>query len=350
MADKNNNNKNNRNPGANKKTLSQKFFSKISGYDKEGKGVKKRKISDKERFSLKSFFAVYKDQFWNLIIVNLIFMLMVSPVICGLMNVLGVFYTRVPTPSNIIYASVYGMHLYNPTSATAGLIGIYGVQAVNLVENSVTVVLNYLTLIVFITFGLANAGMTYILRAYTKGEPVYLWSDFFRTIKKNFLGAVLLGIADLAVIILVVYSSFYYYTAALDFSYTILFFITFSMGVIYFIMRFYIYILLITFKLSPLKLIKNSFILALLGIKRNIMAILGILTLCGLIVIVFILFNPIGMILPFFFLIANGGFMACFAAYPNVKKFMIDPYYEENPDKKDEKFVIEEEPIFIDRG
>ena len=339
-------NKNNRNDD---KGIKNTLFSKLSGYNKDGRGVKKKKITDKERYSLKSFFAVYKQQFWNLIILNLIFMLMVSPVICGLLAYTGVFSTRMPTPSNIVYAPVYGMHLCYPTTATANLAGIYGTQDIIAFGNNITDVLYIITLVVFLTFGLANAGMTYILRAYTRSEFVFLWHDFFRTIKKNFIGALALGIADLTVSVLLVLSTIYYYTANMDFTYTILFFITFSMCVIYFMIRFYLYLLLITFKLSPVKLVKNAFILALLGVKRNIAAVLGIGALLLLNVVIFMFNWPLGITLPFFFLIAHGGFIACFAAYPNVKKFMIDPYYDEHPEKG-EKFKIEEEPVFVDRG
>ena len=337
-----------------KKTL----FGSISGYDKVGKGVKKKKITDKERYSLNGFFMVYKTQFWNLIILNLVFMLMVSPAICALLAYTGVFSDRVYTPSNILYAPLYGAHLCSPNPATAALLGIFGTQGTIAVGNNITTALYCAALVVFFTFGLANAGMTYILRAYTRSEFVFLWNDFFGTIKKNFLGALILGIADLSVILLIIYSAVHYYTASMDFSYTVLFFVTFSAGVIYFIMRFYLYILLITFKLSPAKLIKNAFILALLGIKRNVMAILGIAVFALLCVAILVFSVPLGIMLPFFFVMAHCGFIACFAAYPNVKKYMIDPYYAEQEEKggkddkngKEEKIEIEEEPVFIDRG
>jgi len=338
-----------KNNNSNKKDFSKMLFSKITGYDKDGKGVKKRKISDKERFSLKSFFVVYKSQFWNLIILNLIYMLMMSPIVCGLLSFMGVFSTRIAAPSNIFFAPVYGAHLCYPTPVTSGLLGIFGTQDTITTGNTTVTVLNCIALLVFLTFGLANTGITYVLRAYTKGEYAYLWSDFFKAIKKNFIGALALGIVDLFVIILLIGSTYFYYTASGGIENTILFLITFAMSVIYFMMRFYLYILLITFKLSPFKLVKNAFILAILGIKRNIMAIVGILVLALLYVALFMVSVPFGVTLPFFFLVSNMSFFACFAAYPNVKKYMIDPYYAEHP-KNEDKFVIEEEPIFIDRG
>ena len=350
MAERKNNN--DRNNNKNNKGLTHTLFTKLAGfsnYDKDGKGVKKRKITDKERYSLKSFFVVYKNQFWNLIILNLIYMLMLSPVICGLLAYTGVFSTRAPGPSNILYAPIYGIHLCYPTPATTNLLGILGTQMTVVSGNTLMNVLYGIALLIFLTFGLANAGMTYVLRAYTRSEYAYLWHDFFKTIKKNFFGAMVLGFVDLAVIILLVLSTYYYY-ATPGTGNTFLFLIMFAMSVIYFMMRFYLYILLITFKLSPFKLIKNAFILALLGIKRNLMAILGIAVLMLIYVVIFMFSLPFGITLPFFLLMSNGAFISCFAAYPNVKKYMIDPYYTEHPEKDKDELKIEDEPIFIDRG
>jgi uncharacterized membrane protein YesL len=234
-------------------------------------------------------------------------------------------------------------------------VGIFGMQGVVTVGNSVTAALYFAALAVFLTFGFANAGMTFILRAYTRSEFVFLWHDFFGTIKKNFFVAFALGAADLAFIGLIIFSSFHYYTASMDFSYTILFFFFFSSGGIYFLMRFDLCVLLFTFRLSPIKLIKNAFILALLGIKRNVAAILGIAVFALICVAILVFSVPLGVTIPFFFIMAHCGFMACFAVYPNVKKYMIDPYYAEKDEKggkggKDDKIEIEEEPVFIDRG
>ena len=51
------------------------------------------------------------------------------------------------------------------------------------------------------------------------------------------------------------------------------------------------------------------------------------------------------------FTIALCGLISVYCAYPQIKKHMIDPYYEsigKNPDGDDEE--DDEEPIFVDRG
>ena len=337
-------------PGKNKKSdgLSKRFFSKLSGYDKDGKGVKKKKVTDKELYSLNGFFLVYKDQFWNLIILNLIFMLLISPAFCGLLSFSGIFHTRAASPSNILFAPLYGAQLALPTPAGANMLGIFGAQTAVLLRNDTTLILSYIMLVVFLTFGPANAGLTYVLRGYTRRDYVMLWGDFFRTIKKNFISSILLGAADLALMIALGFSLVYYYYSPGTDS-TIFFMIMFAMCVVYAFMRFYLYILLITFKLTPFKLYKNAFILALLGVKRNVAGLLGAFAFIGLCAVIFSFSVPFGLTLPFFFLASNCGFAACFAAWANVKKYMIDPF----DDRKDgDKFdiKIDEEPVFVDRG
>jgi uncharacterized membrane protein YesL len=193
---------------------------------------------------------------------------------------------------------------------------------------------------------MANVGMTYILRGYTRGDGMFIWSDYFRAIKRNLFPAIITGFIDILLMAALAFSSFSYYYNAIDPIATGMSFMTFAMAVVYFMMRFYIYLLLITFKLKPIKLIKNALILAMLGIKRNIMAIIGIFILAVLNVVVFMYMPNIGVLLPSFFLMSNCSFMTCFAAYPNIKKYMIDPYYQEHPEEKEPEIL--EEPIVLD--
>lgn len=325
------------------------IFSRLFGnYNtKDGKGVKKKKITDKERYSLVGFFKVYKDRFWQLLVLNLMYLMFTFPVLFALMAYMGITHIESQTMTNVIYAPLYGAHLYSPNLGTSALMGIYGAQTALFTPNNTLLLIFYLlSLIVLFTFGMANTGMTYVLRGYTRGDGMFIWSDYFRAIKKNLVSSIIMGFCDILLMIALTFSVFYYYYNAVGMMETIGFFLTFAMIVIYFMMRFYIYLLLITFRLPPIKLIKNALMLAMLGVKRNIMAVIGILVLVALNVVIFMFLPNIGMILPFFLLMSNGSFMACFAAYPMIKKYMIDPYYEEHPDEKEPEII--DEPIFLD--
>ena len=95
-------------------------------------------------------------------------------------------------------------------------------------------------------------------------------------------------------------------------------------------MKFYIYTLLVTFDLSTLKILKNSLIFTVLGIKRNILALLGIVLLLIIHIALIFLLIPYGIsvqiIIPFFYIMAVFGFMAVYASYPIIDKHMIEPY------------------------
>ena len=111
------------------------------------------------------------------------------------------------------------------------------------------------------------------------------------------------------------------------------------MIVLYFFMRFYLYLLLVTFDLSILKIFKNALIFVVLGIKRNLMGFLGILLVTSINIALFPLFaiTPLGiaipLILPFLYYIAVTAFTASYAAYPVIDRYMIAPYRKENEDQ-----------------
>ena len=123
---------------------------------------------------------------------------------------------------------------------------------------------------------------------------------------------------------------------------------------IYFFMRFYIYVQMVTFKLSVFKILKNSLIFVLLGLKRNLVALLGIV-IAVLIEILCLLglggiLVPVAVALPLILLISGCAYMKVFAAYYKIKEVMIDPYKteEDEPavspygDEDDEQIMVDD--------
>jgi uncharacterized membrane protein YesL len=95
-----------------------------------------------------------------------------------------------------------------------------------------------LSLLVIFTFGLVNVGTSYILRNMVKGEPIFMWSDFWYAIKRNWKQALPFGMIDVAInfiLIWNIYSMFMsstgsYFTSSMFWCNIVLF-------VIYFVMR-----------------------------------------------------------------------------------------------------------------
>jgi uncharacterized membrane protein YesL len=190
-------------------------------------------------------------------------------------------------------------------------------------------VLYALTALAILTFGLGNAGMAYVLRNHAREDYVDMPGDFFVTIKKNFRQALTLGIIDIFISAAIIYGViFYRIQASVSFAYSMFFYFSLFIAIVWVMMRFYMYTLLVTFKLSIFKILKNSFIFSLVGLKRNIVGIIGTVAVVGLNVIIYAYFLPLGGLLPFFITVALASFIGIYAAYPNIKKIMIDPYYK----------------------
>ena len=76
------------------------------------------------------------------------------------------------------------------------------------------------------------------------------------------------------------------------------------------------------------KLFKNALILSVVGIKRNICALIGTLLILVFNYMLMIIYFPLGIILPFTITLSAIMFISQYCSFPNIKKFMIDPYYE----------------------
>ena len=102
----------------------------------------------------------------------------------------------------------------------------------------------------------------------------------------------------------------------------------FALVFIYGVMRFYTYLMMVTFDMKLGKIFKNALIFTVMGFKRNILALLGMGLLSGIFAVLIIFLGqpiPAFYILPFLCLLGFCGFMYTFAAYPVIEKYMIAP-------------------------
>ena len=323
------------------------------------KGVSKNDERASVQTDFKGFFIMYARKFWNISNVNLLMSVFM------LVSLFGLYILR----ENVIAYYIYCF---------------------------VSVLL----------FGLMNTASTYVMRGYVRGDPVYIFSDFKHAIKANFRQGLLLGIIDALVIFLLIFD-ISFWTGPIDLSeinnnlkneievvethefltdenslilsvenqdedisseknenepsedivkdnesknnnkmsffQSVSFYTCLFLLFIYLLMRNYIYLIMVTFKLSVFKILKNAFIFAFLGFKRNIIAGIGILLACALNVLIFAYLAPVGIVLPFIITTGTIYFISTYAAYPVIKKYMIAPYY------KDEEVNEAYDKIFTDR-
>ncbi len=287
-------------------------------------------IADKnvER-NFKFFFTLFKRNATNIFYINLITVLSNFPIFLLLLAFSENLHLKAMAPADALFAPIYGAFRLGVSSPNAAaMYGLYGVNSsVALWTPAAKAVLVIGIILLLITFGPSMIGTTYLLRNIVKGEPLFLLRDFRYSVKKNFGQGVILGILDLLISFLLVYDIYFFYLNAATLPGTICFWASICLLVIYFFMRFYIYMLALTFDLKITKIYKNALIFTILGFKRNIVAFLGILLVIFLNYSLAIIWLPIGILLPFIFTVTLCAFMANYAAWPVVKKLMIDPYY-----------------------
>ena len=304
---------------------------------KEGKGVKKGEVKDP---SFKNFFKYYGRSITKLLNTNLMFTLLCLPVFSLFFAIAGFTNLSAPAASGTLFGPVRSAIISgNINPVTMSLFGAVGVQTDQSVRLTIpTLIFFGIAALIIFTWGYANTGMFYVIRNLQKGEPVFMFADFKQTIKQNKLQSLLLGIIDLAIIGLTFYDlQFFAINSSLSSMYSVMFWICIFIGIMYLIMRVYLYLMLVTFDLSIYKMFKNGLIFVFIGLKRNIPAILGMLLVIAFNVFIFIGFLPVGIVLPFVLTFATCAYIGVYAAYPKIKEIMIDPYYNENGEETEEE-------------
>ena len=102
--------------------------------------------------------------------------------------------------------------------------------------------------------------------------------------------------------------------------------------------------LMITFKFSLKQIYKNSFNFAVLNLKKNFLCFVTLLLVYAIYVGILFLFQKYWMFVLaielFVYALTFPGFkflLIQYCCFPAIKKYIIDPYYEEHPDEDIEK-------------
>lgn len=310
----------------------QKKKFRLFNLNRDGKGV----YEDEDRTpNLKFFFKLLWRKFSAILQLNLLMLIHIIPIVA----LVFAFFMgdKTPTITDTAFPALYGINFIEGTGGTP----LLDVSSINMgipvFSPTANIIIICGALVWIVTFGWQCVGSTYVLRGLFRGDPVFVFSDYFYGIKRNFKQGFFMGLIDVLIIgILAVDIAFLANNGG--FMYYVIIAILF----LYMIMRFYTYLMLITFELKITKIIKNALIFTALGIKRNLMAVFGIAVLCAINVFLAIWLVPSGIalpiLLPLLYLMATLGFITTYAAYPVIDKYMIAPYASNNEEteKKDE--------------
>lgn len=228
-----------------------------------------------------------------------------------------------------------------------------------------------------VTRGWADAGLTRITRSFSREKHAFLKEDFFESVKKNRRNSLIIGIINLIVTAILIYNLvalipvmipglylFFGWAAedlpaardltvleALVLMLSLAGYVTFTW------MKYYIPFLTITFKLKIKQVYKNAFLFAGANMKVNLLisailiviyALLGGAVLATANTDFNYLVLSLALVLCVSVVPAFRSFLIQYSIFPAIKKLIIDPYYEANPNadkqaRRDLNLDVEEE-------
>ena len=296
--------------------------------------------------TLKRYFKLLGRRFWKLITLNLMMLPLIIPALVCFY--LYVSMRQTPVAGEVLFPQLLGANAVSATPTSTLLFDLFGAQQNIPVFTTWTYIgMGICIAFLVITFGWQNIGAAYIVRNMVRGEAVFVWSDYFYAIKRNLKQGFFLGLIDAVILFTLGFDISYFWGRGGTFTLDVGFYLTIALIVLYFLMRFYIYLLIVTFDLSIYKILKNSLIFSLLGFKSNIMGVLGIALITALHVMLLLLListplSGLPIILPFLWYMAAVTFTSAYAAYPVIDRYMIAPYANQEDEEETEEESVEE--------
>lgn len=285
----------------------------FNDYESAGSGISK---NAPKKTGIKLFFDIFLRKFWKLIEVNMLYSIFFIPLILSLVALIYIDSNTVSVIAALLFALIFAL-----------------------------------------TIGPATAGMTKVMRKYVLEKHSFILTDFFRGFKQNFKKASIVGFVD-CIIILSVYAGLQVYPAlATGLDNNLIYVpmvIMLSLAIIVAMMNFYIFLMIIATDLSFKNLLKNSFALAFVAMKKSILTFVIVLAILFVTAILPLNVNIAFLFLLPFFPAAILSLIICFNSYPVIQKYVINPYYtsigQVNPELCDGDPDDDEEPVFEDMG
>ena len=314
------------------KTKKPKF--KLFDMNRDGKGVEPGEDTTP---NLKFFFKQLWRKLSKIVSLNMLAIFQILPLVI----IAYLYFAASPTtPTQYYpeYSALFGIGEASSTATNAINTGIFSFQlGIPTYNTYVYWVIAIIAVIYVITYGWQKVGTVYVTRGLVRGDSVFVFSDYFYAIKKNFWQGLLLGIIDCVIMITLGHNILYFYSSEANMLNNFMYVMTIALIVMYIIFRFYTYLMLVTFNMKLGKIFKNALIFTILGIKRNVMALLGLVAITAIALGTIVIFLPMGLgvtlVLPLIYYLGICCFIYTFAAYPVIKKYMIDPVVKSNDDE-----------------
>ena len=287
-------------------------------YTKPGKGVRK---DEPDKTGVALYLEIFFKRFWKLVSLN-------------------IFYLIASIPAIIIgwYISTYFLAF---SAAYAGL---------NLEETATSLtILGIMMTVVLLQVcgsGAATTAMSYVVRKYVNDTHSWVWADFVDNIKSNFVQGTIVYVINILITVMCLFSILFY-TFVLKVSFApIMKVLVLVILCVFSAMQMYTYQLMAGFELKVRHIYKNSLLLTLAKLPWNVLTVA---------VTLFIMYGcySLGMYTPVAGAVILGALYFTFIPFTQifmtnniVKKYILNPFMEENASDEEER----EEAAFEDVG
>ncbi len=207
-----------------------------------------------------------------------------------------------------------------------------------------------------VLIGPATAGLVKVLKNYILEKHSFMFKDFFGAFRDNFKRAALVGILDCVILASCMASLSVYPQLAVVYDTRLMYVpmvITLSLGLMVLMMNYYVFLLIVGTDLTMKNIIKDSFFLAIIGLKRNLLSTVIVIVSAIIMTLMMLYIPSLFLLLITFIPMSIVWFTICFISYPMIQKHILQPYYEmigeENPETAEESRT-DEETIFVDMG
>lgn len=193
-----------------------------------------------------------------------------------------------------------------------------------------------------ITIGPATAAMNYVCRNFSQAKPVDFFSDFIEKCKEHFKRGLIVFLIQILVGALLVTSFMAWTSGSFNFPEglrTAAVVVIFVVGYLLVFGSFYLYPMMVSFDLTVKQLFRNSAILALTQLWRNLiifafMAVVGILT---------FFFWPLTLPIPLFIAFSALFFVSNSLVFPVLKRYVATPESSPSEEAPEEEAEAREE-------
>lgn len=297
-----------------------------SNYNKPGKGIDKNAPKKK---GLNLFYDTYFRKFWDIIKLNLLYLVTTLPCLAVIMLLSGGLANDFTAKFAPLAAQALGLasvDISNPELAKLIMFADLGIR-----------LFTGLAFITLVGAGPMTAGLAHILKCFVNEVPVFLVSDYFAAVKANWKQALGVWVIDLVVYTLAYYAIRFYGGLPAPMMY--LKYVLYALIFFFTILHFFIYHLMISYKMPFMQLYRNSalfaipsfpFCLLVFAVCAFVLFIFPGIALTGASDIIVNIFGVATILIWMFLLYGSCGLIVEFNACRQVRKYIKeDPGVEE---------------------